>query len=162
MTLLLALTVALQAGDNIEWPYWKSMKPGSTVKYKMEMTNDGKSMSGEMIRTLIEVGADKAVVERKGKMTVGEQIIDVPVEREDVKAKEEKPEKILKESVEEVEVAGKKMKCRYLETEKEEEGGKTLAKVWAHEDVPGGVVKADVKMGEGATMKLTILSWEKK
>jgi hypothetical protein len=162
MSVLLTLLLAAQAGDNPEFPYWKSMKPGSTAKYKIEMNQGGQAITGEMIRTLLEVAADKAVVERKGKMLVGEQAVDVPVEKEDVKAKEEKPEKILKDSSEEIEVAGKKMKCRYMETEKEEEGRKTFAKVWAHEDVPGGVVKADVKMGDGSTLKLTIVSWEKK
>ena len=162
MNALLLLAVALQAGDNPEFPYWKSMKPGSTAKYKLEMNQGGQAITGEMVRTLLEVAADKCVVERKGKMMVGDQTIDVPVEKEDVKAKEEKPEKILKDAFEEIEVAGKKMKCRYMETEKEEEGGKTFAKVWAHEDVPGGVVRADVKMGDGSALKLTILSWEKK
>lgn len=162
MAFLLTLALALQGHDNPEFPYWKNHKPGATAKYAIEMNQAGNAMKGEMSRVLLEVAADKCVVERKGKITVGDQTVDIPAEKEDVKAKEDKPEKILKESTEEIEVAGKKMKCRYLETEKEEEGGKTFAKVWANEEVPGGVVKADVKMGDGSTLKLSIVSWEKK
>lgn len=162
MSLLLTLALALQSNDNPEWPYWKSMKVGSTVKYKMEMSNAGQSMEGEMTRTLLEIGAEKAVVERKGRITVNGQTVDMPADKDEVKPKDDKPTKILKDTSEEIEVAGKKLKCRYVETEKEEEGEKISAKIWAHEDIPGGVAKMDVKTPGGGSMKLTALAWEKK
>jgi hypothetical protein len=160
MALLLCL--ALQAHDNLEWPYWKSMKVGSTATYKLDMTQGGQAMEGQMVRTLKEISAEKAVLEHKMKITVSGQTVEPPAETEEVKPKEEKQEKITKEGTEEIEVAGKKLKCRYLETEKEEDGQKIVSKVWAHDSIPGGIAKADVKMGEATTMKLTIVSWEKK
>ena len=126
------------------------------------MSQQGQAVNGEMTRTLLEVKPELCVIERKGRLTVAEQTVELPAEKEDVKAKEEKPEKILKESSEEIEVAGKKMKCRVLETEKDEDGTKVTAKIWANEEIPGGVAKAEVKMADGSTMKLTALSWDKK
>jgi hypothetical protein len=159
MTLLLALVA--QAGDNPEFPYWKNHRIGATASYALELTQQGQPAKGEMTRTLLQIGSDACVVERKGRITTAERTVDFPAEKETVKAREDKAVKIVKDAAEDVEVAGRTLTCRYLETEKDEGGVKTFAKIWAHEEIPGGVAKAEVTRADGSTMKLRVTSWTK-
>jgi len=75
MTHALALAAALipflfQAKDNPEFSYWAEHKTGSWVKLKMEMEAQGAKVVVETHHTLLDVGADKVVVEHKNKVSV--------------------------------------------------------------------------------------------
>lgn len=166
MAQALALVAALlpllfQAKENPEFGYWSNCKKGSWVKLKMELDAQGAKINVESQHTLLEAGADKVVVEQKSKVTVAGAPPQEETEKEEIfKDKEKDPIKIEKEGDEEIEVAGKKMKCHWIQgTQKDT----TKVKFWVSKDVPGGVVKGEVSGGElPGPMKITATSWEKK
>jgi hypothetical protein len=115
----------------------------------------------EAHHTLLEAGADKVVVEQKTKVTANGQAQPEASEKEEIfKDKDKNPVKIEKEGDEEIEVAGKKMKCHWIEgTQKEG----TKVKFWLSKEIPGGIAKGEVSGGElPGTMKMVATSWEKK
>jgi len=157
------LPLLLQAKENPEFGYWSEHKTGSWVKLKMDMDAQGAKISVEATHTLGEITADKVVIERKNKVTVNGAAQPEGTEKEDVfkdPAKDKNPVTIDKEGDEEIEVAGKKMKCHWIEgTQKD----KTKVKFWLSKEIPGGIAKGEVSGGElPGLMKMTILSWEKK
>lgn len=166
MTPAIAFLAALlpllgQAKEHHEFDYWVGTKTGSWTKIKMEMEIQGMKVQGEITRTVVETGADKIVVETKTKMTVAGQAQPEATQKEEVlKDKDKDPIKIEKESSEEIEVNGKKLKCLVLEgTQKET----TKIKFWVSKDVPGGLVKAEVSGGElPGALKMIVAEWEKK
>jgi len=155
------LSLLVQAKDNPEYTHWSSFKPGSWVKIKMEGSMGDQKLEMTQTTKLLEVTPEKVVVEHKRSMKMAGQALPEQVEKDEVPAKKEKVEKILKESEEEIEVNGKKMKCKVLEMEDEQ---KAQLKFWVSKDVPGGIVKGDVKAPptEKGAMKITALEWEKK
>ncbi len=64
------------------------------------------------------------------------------------------------EGDEEIEVAGKKLKCHWIEgTQKETH----KVKFWVSKEIPGGVAKAEISGGDiPGPLKITATSWEKK
>ena len=160
----IAFVVALlwapsQAKEYHEFEYWSGHKVGSSVTFKIDMEAQGQKFLIEITRTMLESGADKIVVESKTKLTLAGQEQPGNTEKEDIlKDKDKDPIKVEKEGDEEIEVAGKKMKCHWIEgTQKE---GKV--KFWVTKEVPGGVVKAEMSPMAGLVIKVEATGWEKK
>lgn len=155
------LTLFLQGKDaNPEFGYWSEHKTGSWVKLKMEMDAQGVKVLVVSTHTLVEAGKDKVVVEQKTKVTAAGQEQPESTEKEEIlRDKDKNPIKIEKEGDEEIEVAGKKLKCHWIEgTQKE-----SKVKFWLTKEIPGGVAKAEVSGGEiPGLMKIFAESWEKK
>lgn len=161
--LLTALLCAFSGtAEEHEFDYWSNHKVGSWVKLKMELDTNGVKLAINTKHTLAESGADKVVVERKNKVTMNGMEQPEETEKEEIfKGKDKDPVKIDKESDEEIDVAGKKMKCHLIEgTQKD---GAHKVKFWVNKDVPGGVVRAEVSGGDiPAPMKIVAVEWEKK
>jgi hypothetical protein len=155
---------APQGKDNPEFAYWSNCKVGSWVKMKLDVIQGGQKIEAELTVKLLELTAEKAVLERSGKVTTLGKTVEMPADKDEVKAKVDEPDKIVKEGDEEVEVAGKKLKCHWVEVAKTEEGAKVHSKAWMTKEIPGGVAKMESKP-EGAkepSQKFVALSWEKK
>jgi hypothetical protein len=69
--------------------------------------------------------------------------------------------KKLGEGDEDVEVAGKKLKCHWVEYEMDSGGGKMKSKVWTSDAVPGGTVKT-VSKNDTMESTMTLTGFEKK
>jgi hypothetical protein len=155
--LLLLLT---QDGDDPIFKRWSGSKVGSSIKFKREtVAADGKvfDLKQEFTQTLVEADDQKVVVEtvvagREGKP-----------KRDTYKARTALPDKVEKEGDEEIEVAGKKLSCRWVQGNLFL-AGRTLAKVYLHADAPGGVVRVDlIALGEGKPHSRHVaVGWEKK
>src|SRR5690349_5839533 len=107
--------------ENPEYKGWKSFKPGSSVTYKFN--REGSPQGGEQKMTLKSIDDNEAVVETD--FVMGGKSAGKPMERKipaKLSAGGNRPE--LKEGPEEeIEVAGKMLKCRTREFEKKLESG---------------------------------------
>ena len=112
-----------------------------------------------IVQTLVEADEKKVVVETtlEGGGKAGKPV------RDTYRVKTPLPDKIEKEGDEEIEIAGKKMTCHWIQ------GnlfitGRTLARIYLNGDVPGGVVRTDlIVFGEGKTHSRHVATgWEKK
>jgi hypothetical protein len=98
-------------------------------------------------------------------MITGGNKINMPASKREIPAKVKKPEggdakggkAEVKESSEDVEVGGKKLKCKVVESNTEASGTKTHSKVWTSHDVPGGTVKME-SHSEGAAKSATTMT----
>lgn len=160
-TIALALSLFLQAKESSEFDWWANHKVGSTVKLKMEAEAQGVKILIESTHTLLEVSAEKALVEQKTTVSAAGQAQPEEVKKEEIlKGKDKNPIKIEKEGDEEIEVAGKKLKCHWIQGTQNEG---TKIKFWLNKDVPGGVAKGEVSGGEiPGVLKISAVSWEKK
>lgn len=162
---LAACLAAPQAKDNPQYEYWAGCKEGSWVKNRMEMENQGQKIEYESTTRLLEVTAEKAVVETFVRVKAADKTIDQPPRKSEIKAKEAQQGKTLAEREEEITVAGKALKCRYFEVETEpaEKKPRMTIKAWMSKEIPGGIAKSEVT---AETMKGPIrtiaLEWEKK
>jgi hypothetical protein len=157
-TLFLGL---LAAPGEVEFDYWSNHKVGSWVKLEMSIETQGVKVLVSAQHTMLELNAEKAVIERKSKVSTNGMEQPESTEKDELlKGVDKEPIKIEKEGDEEIEVAGKKLKCHWIEgTQKETH----KVKFWVTKDVPGGVVKADISGGDiPAPMKIVATSWEKK
>lgn len=154
-----ALLLGIVQSKNPEYDHWANCKAGSWVKLKVEAEQGGIKILMESTHKLLELTAEKAVVERKSKTTVGGQAQPEDTEKEDVPAgNDPNPTKIEKEGDEEIDVAGKKLKCHWIQGSQKE----AKVKFWISKDVPGGVVKAELTAPNAPLMKVTATEWEKK
>jgi len=146
--------------DNPEYKGWKSFKPGSTVTYKFN--REGSPQGGEQKITLKSIDEQEAVIETdfviagKGAGKPTERKIPAKVAAAAGQGMKDGPE-------EEIEVAGKTLKCRTREFEKKLESGKTMkVKYWGHEDIPGMAAKVETVFEGSAKMTMIAMQWEKK
>jgi hypothetical protein len=129
---------------------WGSFKKGSFVKMKSltEMEVGGNKMKTETTttQTLKDLTADEAVIETEMVMA------NIPPQKSEIKIPLKGPEggkaadgPKPKEGTEEIDVAGKKMKCKWIETETEINGQKTVTRIYTNEDIPGHTAKMTSK-----------------
>ncbi|HEV3026492.1 MAG TPA: hypothetical protein VG457_02910 [Planctomycetota bacterium] len=156
----LLLGLLVPAGE-VEFDYWSGHRVGSWVKLKMEVETQGIKVVVETQHTLLELTADKAVIERKSKVSTNGMEQPESLEKEELLAgKDKDPVTITREGDEEIEAGGKKLKCHWIEgTQKETH----KVKFWVSKEIPGGVAKAEVSGGDiPAPMKITAMAWGKK
>ena len=161
----LAALLAQEPKDNPQYEYWKECKPGSWVKTRMEVDQAGQKMEMTVTYTLVELTAEKAVVEQKGTMKAAGQ--ERPIDRkEDVPAKKVKLAPYEKKGEEEIEAGGKKLKCQVILIAEQSADGnaKVNAKMWVTKEIPGGMAKGEFTPEGAAKSAGTIvaLEWEKK
>lgn len=161
-TMLALLVLFAQDAEDPVFKRWTGCKVGSWVKFKREtVAGDGKvfDLKQEITQTLVEIDEQKVVIETtlEGGGKPGKP------RRDTYKAKTALPDKIEKEGDEEIEIAGKKLACRWLQGNLFV-AGRTLAKIYLHADVPGGVARTDlIALGEGKPhARHVAVGWEKK
>jgi hypothetical protein len=164
--LLLATASMLLAQDveNPQYKYWSSCKVGSWSKMRMDMDQGGQKIESEMTYKLLEIKDEVVVVEVTGKSKFGGQEYPIPAQKQEIKAKESADKvKIQKEGDEEIEVAGKKLKCRWFEFLSKSGEKESKGKVWMAKEIPGGMARMEMGGLEGAKpIAMNALEWEKK
>jgi hypothetical protein len=136
---------AAQVKENPEYAAWAKFKPGSTAVTVTELEGGGNKMTTERTSKLVEVSPDKLVLEVTSTVTAAGQTSTPTPRRQEVPAKKEETIATKDLPDEEVEAAGKKIKCKVRE-------GTTMSgpanskvemkgKLYSSDTVPGGVVK---------------------
>jgi hypothetical protein len=163
--LLAALPLVTQEKESHEYEYWASCKPGSWVKTRMELENQGQKKEFESVTRLLEVTPEKVTIEVLRRTKTGDRSIDSAPERAEYKARDPQKGKTIVERDEEISVAGKTLKCRYfeIETDTPDKKGKTTVKAWMTKEIPGGAAKSEVTSPQfKGPVRITTLEWEKK
>ncbi len=156
--LILAALLALSAQDTVDNPEykgWAAFKPGSSVTYKYSPQEGGQKV------TLKSITETDAVLETEiiyaGK-TAPKTERKVPA-----KVPSAQVSKDAKVGEEEIEVAGKPMKCRTREADKKLASGKTATvKVWVNEDIPGMAAQVQTLTEGGGKFSMVATEWERK
>jgi hypothetical protein len=136
---------------------WGSFKKGSFVKSKMttQMEVSGSKVNSETTttETLKDLTADDAIVETErvaANQPATKTDVPHPLRSPDGAKVGDGPKP--RTGSEEIEVAGKKMKCDWTETETDINGAKTVTRVYRNEDIPGFTAKMTMK---SPTMSVT-------
>ncbi len=151
--------------DNPEYKSWSKSKPGTVVKMKTSTSASGTDMESETMTTLKEITPDHATVEEANSMTVMGKMQEMPAQPRTIPAKlpkmtgpnpaGDKPAGMeIKESTEDVTIAGQTYHCKCVETKGDSNGMKVNSKILTCEDMPGYRVKMDTKT-EGTNMSMT-------
>jgi hypothetical protein len=153
--------------ESTEYKRWSDCKPGSWITHKVTTEKGGKTSELELTTKLVELSPEKLVLETTE--TAGGKSKTLP--KKDYPAKiEKKPEAAnvkpaeKSEGDEEIEVAGKKFKCHWVCFKNEVKGETSEAKDWLTDEVPGHVVRHELKIsGEKGFTKVSVATkWEKK
>lgn len=158
-----ATAAAARAGEMIDNPMyqnWSKFKAGTTVKQRTVGDMMGNKTESTTTWKLIEVTAEKVVVEMAASTKMGDQSFDMPAQKMDFPAKVEKPKTEATEQnkvepktgEEELTIGGVKYKCKWSEMVTEEGGNKTTVKSWTCDEFPGMTVKSEMKMEGGMAM----------
>jgi hypothetical protein len=135
--------------DNPTYASWSKFAVGTSVKLVTEAGTAGQSMTA--VHKLVELTADKAVIESTMSSSMAGQTFDLPPQRRDEPkvlevpaappADAPKPE--IKEGKGEVTVPAGTFSCTWTETVVAMQGMTSTAKIWQTDAVPGRVVKME-------------------
>jgi len=163
-----AIASADETIDNPEFANWSKFKPGTSVTIKTVNEFSGMSTESTMKTTLLEVGADKIVVETAISMTVSGMKIDNPPMKRDIaktitltdeykkaKAEAEKHKADVKteEGTETLTIGGVECKCKWQRSKISIMGNDVESKIWTCDDVPGITVKMESTTSGAASVK---------
>lgn len=163
-TTALAILAALihQDIENPEFKGWSNFKPGSWVKMKQELGQGEKKIEMERKSTLVEIAADKITVEDESTVKIEGKELKQASRKREITPKAKRNPKILKEGDEEIEIAGKKLQCHWMEWSDGEGADANQGKGWFCKDVPGGIVRMEAKGEKGTSVKAEAVEWEGK
>jgi hypothetical protein len=169
LTLTLAAGAARAADQtlpNPEFASWSKFKPGTSVTLKSVNEFDKTKLESVMTMTLVEVGADKLVIETTNVARINGMEIKSPPEKRDVAKtftipkvevkddpKAEKPK--TEEGTETLKAAGVEVKAKWYKFTQEADGTKTESQTWMSDEIPGGLVKTVTKVTGAATATYT-------
>jgi hypothetical protein len=157
-----SLLGSLQGNDNPAFKYWSEWKPGAWAKYKTVADAGGQKIEIETTLKLLEISAEKAVLESTSKSTVGGRERSNPSRKQEIKAKDPKMGAIDKEGDETIEAGGKSYKCHWIVTSQESPGGKVTMKFWFAKEIPGGIVQSEVGSEGALTAKMQLQEFGEK
>lgn len=161
---LAVAVVALWAGaaaaqgtiDNPEFATWSKFPKGTVVTMKLTSTAAGMTTETVMTHKLVEVGADKLVVESATTVKANGMEFASPGAKRDVAktitlpagAKKEdvaggKPPGTVEEGTETLKISGIEVKAKWYKIKLEAGGNKTETKTWMSDSVPGMMVKME-------------------
>lgn len=155
--------------DNPEFANWSKFKKGTSVTLKTVSSFNNMSSEASITSTLVEVGADKLVVEMTSAVKSGGMEFKAPPTKRDVTKtitlpkdykKEDfakgKPPGTYEEGAETIKVGGSEVKAKWYKYKADTDGTKTEAKMWMSEDVPGMMVKSEMTTSGAVATKTTM------
>jgi hypothetical protein len=158
---LLATALVQDPIDNPDYQGWKPFMPGSWVSHKL--VRAGSSLEAGQKTTLKSITDAELVLDLE--VLSGGKVIARPLPRR-IPAKSSQLDfgPLKKEwPEEELEIGGKKLKCRIKEYERPIAAGKSIGKkIWIHEDIPGQEAKVETLIDGKVNSTLTATAWEKK
>lgn len=154
--------------DNREYKAWAIQKPGAWVQWKVETQTGAMKVQTELTTTLRRKTAEKAVLEDKTVVTIGDGTRDHTGIRE-IASKLKKGTtgegdkcEIAREGDEEIEIKGRKIACHWIEMKLTDRPGASI-KAWFTDDIVGGCARKVIKHDEAGKMGLTmtVVDWGK-
>lgn len=163
LTLYAVACICLMAGvsraadelvDNPAYKSWSKLKVGSIVTLESNTDVGGQKFKTEMTQKLVEITADKAVVEIIIKFDIPgakpppaqKQTFAAKVKKEEAtvgKLPEGMKGEVKDKGTEKVKVAGKEYDCKVYEFTGEQQGVKSTGKTWTTEEIPGTLLKME-------------------
>jgi hypothetical protein len=145
-----------------EFTGWSCCRPGTWVRWKVEVKSNGERSTVEMVRTLLECCPERVVLEQKV-VSTGKSLQGLPREfltRFDVAY----GRKVEDEG--DLQLQGRTMKCKWVRHNFQRGGDIAQVRRWMNSDVPGGVARIDMEVSpEGqpnSSMMAVAVSWERK
>jgi hypothetical protein len=156
----LLLLPALQA-DNPNYLRWWAFKPGARVVLQHEGESDGKKTSWTVSFKLVDMNDQRALVEITRSTTEADGSKKDLTEKVSLPARDPQATKPVYAGEQEIEVSGKKLKCRWTESTDEKKGTTRKTRTWYCDSVPGGLVRQEMEMSgaQKATLKVTAADW---
>ena len=163
---------------NPQYTTWAKHKPGTSITLRTTTTTTPARDVGfftvnvDLIETLVEVTRERAVIDLQTKSdalgpALAEQSRKIMIEAKVPKADLERAQlpggvtgEIEQAGNETLAVLGKQYKCKVYDFTAEQDGTKFKGRMWRSDDVPGGVVKADIAFEgkQSGTMTLQLVS----
>lgn len=153
-------TIFAEQVDNPAYQNWARFKPGTSVIHSQQTAMGGMNMQMEMTQTLKELTPEKAVVDmtvKNSMMPGGGQTssvtIPAKVDASQAQAPGKMPEGMKGEAKslgkETVKVSDKSYECEVTQFTGEGQGMKSEGKSWTSNEVPGSMVKMEMKASGG-------------
>jgi hypothetical protein len=178
LALVACPAAAQDSVPNPEFASWSKYKPGTRVTLKSTSEAAGVNSEFTMTTTLVEVGADKLVVETETVVNAGGMEFKTPGQKRDVPksvaipkgAKKEnqpaaagKPPGTYEEGTETLKVAGTEVKTKWYKYKTEQDGIKVESQMWMAEDFPGMLVKNVTKTSGtvASTTRMEVVEFKK-
>ena len=148
---------------NPAYVHWSKYKPGTSVTYKVISTVNGTPTTAILTQTLQSVDAESLKIGTAVKVTMGGQTMDQPPRTVTLPAMvgpavaaENDPTRTAdpnaKVSTEQVEVNGKKVQAKLIETTASRNGMNLKIKAWTSDEIPGQLVKLQTTGTGGAQL----------
>ncbi|MBC7783100.1 MAG: hypothetical protein H7144_04605 [Burkholderiales bacterium] len=169
-----AASAGAEPVKNPEYENWAKFKTGAMSKVEVVSAAAGNETKQTIVTKLLEMSPEKAVVEMNISMDMMGTKMDMPAQKREIKAmidntttptpKPDAGTKLpeVKTSQETVKVGDKEIKCTVAEATSEQNGMKTVSKTWTSPEVPGQMVKTEMKstgtMDSTVNMKLVEFS----
>ena len=145
-----------------EFDGWSACRPGTWVRWRVELKSNGERSSVEIVRTLLECCPEHVVLEQKMAAN-GRPLQGAPKDfltRFDVAY----GRKVEDEG--EMQLQGRTMKCKWVRHNFQRGGDIAQVRRWMNSDVPGGVARIDMEVSpEGqplSSLMAVATSWERK
>jgi len=145
-----------------EYAGWSCCKPGTWVRWKVDVKGDGGKSSVEVVRTLLECCPERVVLEQKIAGT-GKALQGVPKEfltRFDVAY----GRRVEDEGT--MQLQGRTLKCKWVRHNFQRGGDIAQVRRWMNDDVPGGVARIDMEVSpEGqplSALTAVATAWERR
>jgi hypothetical protein len=137
--------------DNPTYASWAKFKVGTSTTYVTETVAQGQTAKMTATHKLVELTAEKAVIETSMKTEAAGQSFTMPTQRRDelkilevptgTEATQPKPE--IKLGTGDVTTPAGTFSCQWTETTVAMAGMTNTSKIWQSESVPGGMVKME-------------------
>jgi hypothetical protein len=142
---------AMKKIDNPTYASWAKFKVGTSTTYVTETDVAGQASKMTMTHKLVELTAEKAVIETTMKTEAAGQSFDMPAQRRDEPKTIEvpavtdpnQPKPDVKEGKGDMTTPAGTFSCKWVETTVAMKGMTTTSRVWQSDDVPGNMVKME-------------------
>jgi hypothetical protein len=166
---------AARADDsaNPKYTAWSNFKAGSSSTVEADMDVQGNKFHISMVRTLVSIDADKAVVAIKSTVNVMGHDHDAPIRTETISAKGN-PDSLSPTGEKDVEAMGKTFKCKVFDAKgnpnavPDRSAGpignvdNMKATVYVSDQVPGGLVRLESTTMTGKDLTFVLTAMEAK
>ncbi|HLY11811.1 MAG TPA: hypothetical protein VKW04_21095 [Planctomycetota bacterium] len=145
-----------------EFTGWSCCKPGTWVRWRMEVKTNGERSTIEIVRTLLECCPERVVLEQKV-VSTGKALQGLP---KDFLTRFDVAYGRRVEDEGDLQLQGRIMKCKWVRHNFQRGGDIAQVRRWMNTDIPGGVARIDMEVSpEGqplSSMMAVATSWERK